>query len=115
MRNTFLRMLSDDKRHVFYDMVDVDKEVGYRAKVKLLKEAGYTVPEIRMASNHHDTNIRKWIHRFNEQGIEEVMSKMHAHKPLQITDDIEKKIVDMATKNPRGDYELPFSTWSLRI
>jgi hypothetical protein len=34
----------------------------YRAKVILLKDDGYTVPEIRwMVTNHHDVNIRKWF------------------------------------------------------
>ena len=28
---------------------------------------------------------------------------------------MENKIVDIATKNPRKDYGLPFSTWSLRV
>jgi hypothetical protein len=38
------------------------------------------------------------------------------HKPFKkITPEIEKKIVDMATKNPREHYGLPFSTWSLRV
>ena len=27
---------------------------------------------------------------------------------------MEKKIVEIATKDPRKDYGLPFSTWSLR-
>ena len=60
-------------------------------------------------------NIRKWIHRFNENGIDGIASKIHKHKPIKITDDIEKKIVEIATKNPREDYGLPFSTWSLRV
>ena len=28
---------------------------------------------------------------------------------------MEKKIVEIATKDPRKDYRLPFSTWSLRV
>ena len=28
---------------------------------------------------------------------------------------MEKKIVEIATKDPRKDYELPFSTWPLRV
>ncbi len=33
---------------------------------------GYTVPEIRKITNHHDNNIRKWIHRIiNEKGIDD--------------------------------------------
>jgi hypothetical protein len=83
----------------------------------VLKDEDYTVPEIRMATNHHDTNIRKWIqHRFNEKGIEGIVSRKHMHKPtVKITLEIEKKIVDMAIKNPRDYYGLPFSTWSLRV
>ena len=79
-----------------------DKESGYRATIILLKDEGYTVPEIRMATNHHYTNIRKWIHCFNEKGIEGIVSRKHMHKPtVKITAEIEKKIVDMTTKNPR--------------
>jgi hypothetical protein len=58
----------DDERNVFYDMVDGDKEVGY------------TVPEIRMASNHHYTNVRKWIHRsMNRVSKESCQKYMHTN------------------------------------
>ena len=116
MRDTFLRSLSDDERTKLYNMMqDDDTESKYRAKIILLKDEGYTVPEIRMATNHHDINIRKWIHRFSEQGIEGIISKIHNHKPVKITLDIEKKIIEIATRNPRDGYGLPFSTWSLRV
>jgi hypothetical protein len=96
-----------------------DKESSYRAKIILLRDKGYTVPEIRKeATNHHDINIRKWIqNRFNEQGIEGITSKLHKHKPVKkITSEIEKKIIEIATRNPRDGYDgLPFSTWSLRL
>ena len=58
---------------------------------------GYTVPKIRRATNHHDSNIRKWIHRFNEKGLDGIVSKIQEHKPIKITNDIEKKIVEIAT------------------
>ena len=116
MRNTSLRMLTDEERNILYDMMVDDKEDGYRAKIILLKDKGYTVPEIRRATNHHDSNIRKWIHHFNKKGLDGIISKIHKHKSIKITDDIEKKIVEMVTKNPRNDYDgLPFSTWSLRV
>ena len=96
-----------------HNLIDgTGKESNYRAKIILLKDEDYAVPEIRMATNHHDTNIRKWIHRFNEKGIEGIASRKHTHKPVKITSEIEKKIVDMAAQNPRDCYGLPFSTWS---
>jgi hypothetical protein len=65
MRDTFLRLLSDDERNILYDMIEdeeVNGESSYRAKIILLKDEGYTVLEIRRATNHHDINIRKWMH-----------------------------------------------------
>lgn len=96
-------------------MMEDDEESSYRAKIILLKDEGYAVPEIRRATNHHDINIRKWIHRFNEKGIDGIMSKLHKHKPIKLTVEIEKKIVEIASKNPREGYGLSFSTWSLRV
>jgi transposase len=115
MRDTFLRVLTDKEKDILYQLMLDDKEAGYRAKIILLKSNGYTVPEIRRATNHHDSNIRKWIHRFNEKGLDGIVSKIHEHKSIKITNDIEKKIVEIITKNPRMDYGLPFSTWSLRV
>ncbi len=92
-----------------------DTKSGYRAKIILLKDEGYTVPQIRKITNHHDNNIRKWVHRFNEKGIDGIISKKHDHKQYKFDDDIEKQIVDIASSNPRADYGLGFSTWSLRV
>ena len=90
-------------------------EAGYRAKIILLKDEGYTVPQIRKITNHHDHNIRKWIHRFNENGIDGIISKKHSHKQYKFNDDTEKKIVTIASSNPRDDYGVGFSMWSLRV
>ncbi len=66
MRDTFLRLISDDERNKLNDLMqDEGNESRYHIKIILLKNEGYTVPEIKMAINHHDVNIRKWIHRFN--------------------------------------------------
>jgi hypothetical protein len=65
MRDTFLRMLTTVEKNLLHLMLE-DNETGYRAKIILLKDEGYIVPEIRKITNHHDHNIRKWIHhRFN--------------------------------------------------
>ena len=66
MRDTFLRLISDDKRNKLYDLMqDKGNDSGCLTKIILLNNEGYIVPEIRMAIYHHDVNIRKWIHRFN--------------------------------------------------
>ncbi len=112
MRDTFLRILTIDEKNILH-LIFEDAKSGYRAKIILLKDEGYTVPQIRNITNHHDNNIRKWVHRFNEKGIDGIMSKKHDHKQYKF-DDIEKKIIDITSSNPRS-YGLGFSTWSLRI
>jgi hypothetical protein len=78
MRDTFLRLLIPDERNHLYLKLDEDTEAEYRAKIILLKDDGYTVPEIRRATNHHDSNII--IHRFNEKGLDGIVSMIHEHK-----------------------------------
>jgi len=108
-RDTYLRNITSKEKNSLHLLAhEDDQESGYRAKIILLKDDGYTVPEIRKITNHHDNNIRKWIHRFNEKGIEGIVSKIHKHKSTKFTNDIEKQIVEIATRNPRTYNELPF-------
>ena len=82
MRDTPLKILTIDEKNILYLMLE-DKDSEYRAKIILLKDEGYIVPQIRKLTNHHDNNIRKWIqHRFNEkEGIDGIIiSKKHSHK-----------------------------------
>jgi hypothetical protein len=63
MRDTYLRSISTKERnmlHILMEEQDTGPDgSGYRANIILLKDEGYTVPEIRKITNHHDNNIRK--------------------------------------------------------
>src|SRR6476659_8962720 len=114
MRDIFLlRILTIDEKNLLHLMLG-HAESGYRTKIILLKDEGYTVPQIRKITNHHDHSIRKWIHRFNEKGIDGIISKKHSHKQHKFDKDIEKKIVNIASSNPRP-CDLGFSIWSLGV
>ena len=70
-------------------------------------------------TNHHDHNIRKWIHRFNEKGIDGIRSTKHNHNQYKF-DDVKQRekqiqLIQSTSSNPRKDYKLGFSMWSLRI
>jgi transposase len=113
--NIYLREISTWEMNDLYWLLDNDPESGYRAKMILLRDEWYTVPQIRKVTNPHDNNIRKWIHRFNEKGIDGILSRKHIRNAHKITDDIERKIVEIASNDPRRKYRLKFFTWSLRV
>jgi hypothetical protein len=52
MRDTFLKMLTDNEKNILHMMLE-DKDSGYRTKIILLKDEGYTVSQIRKMTNHH--------------------------------------------------------------
>lgn len=83
-------MFVDNERNSLHEINLRDKESEYLAKIILLQNQGYnSVPEIR-TTTHRDINIRKWINRFNEIGIDDILSKIHKNKTIKITDDVEK-------------------------
>jgi hypothetical protein len=110
VRNISLRMLTIYEKNILHLTLE-DKETRYRAKIILLKDEGYTVPEIRKITNHHDNNIRKWIHSIDsmKKGLMALCLKKHSHKQYKFDNDMEKKIVDITSSNPRS-YGLGFST-----
>jgi transposase len=114
VRNIYLREISTKEMNDLYWLLDNDPESSYRAKIILFRNEGYTVPEIRRITNHHDNNIRKWIHRFNDKGIDDIVSRKYIRNAQKITEDIENRIVEIASTNPRK-LGLKFSTWSLRV
>lgn len=48
MRDAFLKLITDDERNVLYDLIqdNGEEESGYRAKIILLRDEVYIVPEI---------------------------------------------------------------------
>ena len=65
-------------------------------------------PTDKKVNKSYDHNIRKWIYRFNEKGIDDIMSKKHNHKQHKFDNDIEKQIADIASLHPRTSHGLIF-------
>ena len=113
VRYTPLREITDKEKNRLYSLLDTNQEIKYRIKIVLLASDGYTVPEIREMTNTYDKTIRKWIHKFNNEGTEGLFTKIDYSPMIKIDNDARKEIVKIASTNPR-DLRLKFSTWSLR-
>lgn len=113
VRYTPIREITDKEKNKLYTLLDTNPEIRYRIKIVLLANEGYTVPEIREMTNTYDKTIRKWIHKFNNKGIEGIVTKIDYSPMVKIDNDTRKQIIKISSTNPR-DLGLKFSTWSLR-
>lgn len=89
-----------------------DKELCHRARVILLSSEGYRVPEISPMVRAHPTNLRKWIHRFNQRGPKGLISPRSGGPPPRFSDDQKDRIIALAQQRPR-ELGLQFSRWTL--
>jgi transposase len=113
VRYTPVSEITDKEKNKLYSLLDTNPEIRYRIKIVLLAGEGYTVPEIREMTNIYDKTIRKWIHKFNDNGIVGLFTKIDYSPMVKIDNDTRKQIVKIASTNPR-ELGLKFSTWSLR-
>lgn len=91
-----------------------DSELSHRARVILLSKEGYRIPEIGAMMNAHPTNLRKWIHRFNEQGLEGLVSLRSGGPPPRFSEEQKAQIIQLAQTNPR-DLGLATNRWTLHL
>ena len=89
-----------------------DEALRHRAHIILLSYAGYRVPEIAAMLNAHPTNLRKWIHRFNQRGLQGLISPRSGGAPPRFTEEQKRQIIELARTHPR-DLGLPYSRWTL--
>jgi transposase len=89
-----------------------DSIMKHRAELILLSSQGYRIPEIGPMVGSHPANLRKWIHRFNQQGCDGLRT-VHAGGPrLRFSRQQRLEIVRLAQARPR-ELGLNFTRWTL--
>src|SRR6266567_5434546 len=72
----FVRALTPDEREGLRQYSkSSNKEQGIRACVILASAEGKTAAQISQAIGSHPTNIKKWIRKFNADGLEGISAK----------------------------------------
>ena len=84
-----------------------------RLMIVLLSAQGHRVQEVSQEVELHPINVRKWIHRFNAEGMDGLRSGKSPGRPPVFSDDQRDNIVTLANSDPRK-FGLSFSQWSLQ-
>lgn len=78
-----------------------------------LSAQGHRVQDISREVDLHPINVRKWIHRFNQNGLDGLRSGKSPGRPPVFTNNQRQKIVEIANTNPSA-FNLTFNYWSLQ-
>ena len=71
------------------------------------------MPEISEEVNLHPINVRKWIHRFNELGLDGLRSGKSPGRPPVFSEEQRAQIVQTSRTSPR-QLGLHYTRWSLQ-
>lgn len=107
-------LLPDERRELVRMAEGADPRMAQRARVILLSsEERYRVPEIAAMIELGPDKVRKWIHRFNKEGVKGLYTRPYKPGPPPKFDaETRQRIVKIAQTPPR-QLGLLFSTWTL--
>jgi transposase len=83
-----------------------------RAQMVLLSAQGMTATAIAKVAFTSEDRVRDVIRNFNADGFESLYPKYKGGRPPKFTAGQRREIKKIAKARP-GDYDLPFSAWSL--
>lgn len=93
--------------------VENGSDLGKRVNIVLLSARRLGVHEISMLVGLHPINVRKWIHRFNQRGIDGLYPRRSPGRPRLFDEQQREEIVRLASTAPKT-LGLGFSSWSLQ-
>jgi transposase len=110
----YVRSLTEEERTELDKMIaePATEAMGTRAHIVLLSSQGYNSTEIASLVGRHPASVRKWIHRFNEQGISSLLNAPSPGRKRSYTPEQAEQMVEIALTEPRALGQ-PFSRWSL--
>ncbi|OQY25364.1 MAG: hypothetical protein B6I34_02290 [Anaerolineaceae bacterium 4572_32.1] len=110
----YVRPLSDKERARLDEIITepFSEVVSTRAHIVLLSSQGYKSTEIAPLVGRHQASVRKWIRRFNVNGLSSLINAPSPGRKRSYTDEQAQKMVEIALTKPR-DLGQPFSRWSL--
>lgn len=73
-----------------------------RIQMVLLSMAGRTVNEIALIVRESDETVRRWLHRFVDEGCDGLIERVHTGRPAQITPEIECFVLACIDQQPRA-------------
>lgn len=103
----------EEREKIFKLLENAEEHIRKRLKAIILSGIHrFRISEISKILNFHPKNIRKWIHKFNKNGLDAVISAPKVGKKKKFSPEIKEKIYEIIMKSPRK-FGYRFTHWTL--
>jgi len=116
MKPIELRTISDEEHTELGELYDKTKKVRIRTRAQMIllaAEQKLTAPQIAEIVQKNDQTVRRWIRRFNAEGVNGLLDVPRPGAPHKVTSEYREKLLSAVRRRPRS-LDLPYSLWALQ-
>ena len=111
-----VRKLNKGELEELQCLYDKTKDVRIRTRTQMILlavEANMTAPKIGQIARKNDQTVRRWIRRFNAEGVNGLYDIPRPGSPRTVTEEYSKLLVSIVRQRPRT-LDQPYSLWTLQ-
>jgi len=97
-----------------YDQADSPR-TRTRAQIVLLSQAGYDVSAIAAITQQSDETIRRWLHRFSDEGCDGLLELPHPGRPPDITLAVKTFLRECIAHRSPHEFGFVRATWTTAL
>ena len=116
MKPIKVRPLTEEELTGLNDLYHQTKMPRIRTRVQMILlavEEKMTAPQIAKIVRQNEQTVRRWIQRFNAEGITGLSDEPKSGAPKQVTDGYRERLLVVVRRRPRS-LEQPYSLWTLQ-
>lgn len=116
MKPIEIRPLAEEELTALEQLYHRTKAVRIRTRVQMILlavEEKMSAPQIAKIVRQDEQTIRRWLKRFNQEGINGLADEPKSGSPRQVTDEYRERLLVIVRQRPRS-LNQPYSLWTLQ-
>ncbi|MCB9098813.1 MAG: helix-turn-helix domain-containing protein [Anaerolineales bacterium] len=111
-----IRPLSQMELNELDELYHQTKQVRVRTRAQMILlavEQQMTAPQIAQIVRKNDQTVRRWIKRYNAEGVNGLFDAPRPGTPVKVTAEYHDQLIQVVRRRPRS-LDLPYSLWTLQ-
>jgi len=116
MKPITVRPITDEELTALDELYRRTKVVRIRTRVQMVLlavDAKMTAPQMAKIVRQDEQTVRRWLKRFNQEGINGLYDEPKSGAPRRVTDAYRARLLVIVRQRPRS-LEQPYSLWTLQ-